>query len=61
MAVTTINTTPAEDARIQAWATASQLTPKQVMVAAIKAGLQAFEASQNAQTFAQGYTPINPG
>lgn len=61
MATTTFTTTPAEDARLQAWATAAgAANPKALIVALVKQGLQQFEQAQNAQTFTSGYTPINP-
>lgn len=61
MATTTFTTTPAEDARLQAWATAAQFaTPKALIITLVRVGLQNFEQQQNAQTFNAGYTPINP-
>lgn len=61
MATTTFTTTPAEDARLSAWATAGGFAnPKAMIIALVKQGLENFEASQNQQTYITGYTPINP-
>lgn len=61
MATTTFTTTPAEDTRLQAWATASGFAnPKALIVSLVKTQLETFEQAQNAATFTTGYTPINP-
>lgn len=61
MATTTFTTTAAEDARLAAWATASNApNAKALIVSIIRQGLQQFETQQNAATFTSGYTPINP-
>lgn len=61
MAVTTFNTTAAEDARLAAWAAASgKPNAKALIITVIQQQLALFESQQNVLTFQTGYTPINP-
>ena len=63
MAVTTFTTTPAEDARLQAWASSPAVNApsvKAAIIALVQNTLKTYETQQNAGTFQAGYTPINP-